>query len=246
MTSEPIVTSIEPTGLAAKLQEAQDKCKKILEQATDITRLPGIIANLGWISTIVQHVKIVNLLGDIKTELQEAKVKAAVSSWIDAKGIYFLLVHEAGAIYTYLADGSDYTPIEPSRPVEATAIGATTISAIAIPPSEPKYIRRTGENPVILHSGAKRISISVFAGEVSCSNGDGVLSAGTHNLGFADSHGLGELIFTGDADADYVVWMQYPIEVAQVEVEPETAVIPELALDPPEQLLTGDLLPAVA
>lgn len=261
---DEITPTPNPTGLAVKLQDGQEKCKQILEKSTDITQHPKAISILGWLTSITQNLRIVNLLGEILTEIKEYKAKPIASTWIDAKGVNFLLTIDRGVIYTYLADGSDYAPVEPCRLADGLAISmpiATEISAPA--PSEPIYTRRIGMEELTIAAGATRISITVLAGEVSCSNGDGVIPAGCPTLFYACASGLTELLLNGDPDADYIVTAQYPLAVGvaspvanrEVVIDApsdisQEQILPELAPEPIEDTdappLTGDLIPEVA
>jgi hypothetical protein len=242
---EPIIIP-EPTGFAAKLKEGQEKLIKLLANAVDITQKPIQVATLGWIAQIMQHLKIVNLLGEILAALQESKATITSSRWIDAAGIYYVLVVDRGAIYTYLANGKDYEPIEPSRPVGDTAPLPGVLMPIDPIRSEPRYTRRSGQAELSIKAGATRITIQVLAGEVSCSNGDGTIPAGSAPISFVNADGLQELIFNGDADADYLVWCQYPV-VEQTELvtnEPAPPILEESIIEP--MPMTGDLLPAIS
>ena len=265
---EPIIIP-EPTGFAANLERDRQKAISDLAKLNDMNSSPTKLANLGWMNAIVQYSKMVGLLGQILTELQEAKSKSAPETWIDNNGIYYRIITENNASYTYLANGEDHTPVEPSRPVLEGSIidsfGGGLLQTIILPLSEPKYTRRKGQEELAIAPGATRISIAVLAGEVTCSHGDGALPGGVPPLVFASDSGLAGMTLQGDVDADYIVAMQYPV-VDEVDLEaiplgealpsqelpePAPAFVPTpiaetdvIAIPDPE--LTGDLLPVAS
>lgn len=263
---EPIIIP-EPTGFAANLERDRQKAISDLAKLNDMNSSPTKLANLGWMNAIVQYSKMVGLLGQILTELQEAKSKSAPETWIDNNGIYYRIITENNASYTYLANGEDHTPVEPSRPVlEGSIIDSVggLLTTSILPLSEPKYTRRKGQEELAIAPGATRISIAVLAGEVTCSHGDGALPGGVPPLVFVSDSGLAGMTLQGDVDADYIVLMQYPVDEVELEAiplgealpsqelpEPAPAFVPTpiaetdvIAIPDPE--LTGDLLPAAS
>ncbi len=264
---EPIIIP-EPTGFAANLERDRQRAILELAEKSDMNSAPTKLANLGWMNAIVQYSKMVGLLGQILTELQESRSKSDPETWIDNNGIYYRIITENNASYTYLANGEDHTPAEPSRPVVEGSIfaglggnlqGIELISGAA-PLSEPRYTRRKGQEELNIHPGATRITIAVIAGEVTCSHGDGAIPGGVPPLVFVSDSGLSGMTLQGDVDADYIVAMQYPVvdeaiasaieELSQPEPEPEPEPLPAIeevdVIAIPDLDLTGDLLPPVS
>lgn len=233
--NEPIIIP-EPTGFAANLERDRQKTIAILADKSDMNSAPTKLANLGWMNSIVQFSKIVNLLGAIVTALEESRSQSAPETWIDSKGVYYRLITENGASYTYLANGEDHTPVEPSRPV----IEGSSEYKICL--SQPRYTRRIGSEQLEIAKGATRITIQVLDGEITCSNGDGTIPAGVAPLVFVNESGLEGLIINGDRDADYVVTSQYPV----VETEELTTPIANIRATVPSTEPVLEPYPSVA
>lgn len=216
--TKPIIIP-EPTGFAANLERDRQRAIVELADKSDMNSSPTKLANLGWMNAIVQYSKMVTLLGQILTELQESKSKSDPEIWIDANGIYYRIISENNAAYTYLANGEDHTPVEPSRPVvEGSIFGGIELISGTSPLSEPRYTRRKGQEELNIAAGATRITIAVLAGEVTCSHGDGTIPGGVPPLVFVSDSGLSAITLQGDADADYIVTTQYPVVDKVVEM----------------------------
>lgn len=237
---EPITITPDPTGFAAKLTEAQASAIAKITQLQDLNTAPQKIATLADINSIVQWSKIVKLQGEILTELQLMNQPQS-TTWIDEAGNYYQSRSIDGEIQTLTPGGELYIPTGKSRPASS---GVLVTAECA--PSEVKFTRRQGTEQLVVEAGAKYICVVVSAGEVSCSNGDGVLIAGT-KLEFSDENGMTQLIFDGDTDSDYLVATRYPAVIKAVEIDPEDEVIGDAQIEVDEAedapALTGDLLP---
>lgn len=245
---EPITITPDPTGLAAKLIDAQSKSIDKITKMTDPGADPREIQKLADINSIVQLQKVVSLQGQILTELQVLNAGSSDNStWIDEVGNYYQSIATGDTIRTYSGDGEIYIPIGKSRPADGSC--ATLLESATPPLSTPGFIRRRGTEQLDIKLGAKSICIIVSGGEVSCDRGEGALVAGD-KLAFADPNGLSGMTLNGNPDADYLVAFRYVVEPQAVALhEPiveavESPVIHEEAST--EDLpMTGDLLPPV-
>jgi hypothetical protein len=248
-TAEPIIATPDPTGLAAKLVDAQAKSIAKITGMNDPGADPKEIQKLADINSIVQLAKSIKLLGDIFTELQILNSgKSDNSTWIDENGNYYQSIATGDTIRTYTADGEVYLPIGKSRPADAPTQSGTLLTSFEPPLSTPGFIRRSGTEQLDLLPGAKSITIIVSGGEVTCDRGEGVLIAGD-KLAFADPNGLSGMVFNGNLDADYLVAFRYVVEVEAVAVDPAVVCPPvesvEVEDDVEDMPMTGDLLPPV-
>lgn len=232
---ESITITPDSTGFAAKLDAAQKLTINEITKLHQPTTAPHKFALLADINLIVQSAKVVKLMGDIVTELQELKIGSAshIQTWIDESGTYYQSITTGDTIRTYTPSGHEYIPTGNSRPVNNSdpGFGIEAIHA----PSKPGFTYRRGTEQVVVATGAQYISIAVMAGEVSCSNGEGVLLADS-KLEFTDEDGLTELIFNGDVDAEYLVSTRYPVKKEKQNLLIEPA---DFNLE-----MTADLLPS--
>jgi hypothetical protein len=255
-TAEPIVATPDPTGVAAKLIEIQSKSMAKIAAMNDPSANPREVQTLSDVNSIVQWQKIIQLQGQILTELQVLNSgKSDNSTWIDEAGNYYQSIATGDTIRTFSADGEIYIPVGKSRPADAAVpfigeSGDTLLTSYDPPLSTPGFVRRQGTHQLDIEDGAKSICIIVSGGEVTCDRGEGVLIAGD-KLAFADPNGLSAIVLNGNTDADYLVAFRYVAEAKVVAVEPETLCPPIESTDiqaesePEEIPMTGDLLPAV-
>jgi hypothetical protein len=228
-----------------KLVAIQAKCKAVLEGSVDPLTQPTALLMLSEVNSIVQTQQVIAMMTVIVQELQSAKT--AVTQWQDAKGRFFLCAIDGTTVRTYLPDGEAFVPIEPCTPVSqvpASIPAATaTLTIATAPTATASHVRMVGMQHLEIPAGALSLEVCVKSGELSTSNGVGVLVPGDKFKWENINGGLSKIEFVGGTpDTEYsIAILRHEVALPKPPENPAAKVVaPAPVVEHP---MTAELIP---